>query len=98
MKHTQNTWKLFVSNDAKPHNVFLGSDVGSVEIHHYGFIDKDGVISKQQLSNARLISAAPELLKALIEVIETRFNVADTQTRRRARAAIAKATGESNEL
>jgi hypothetical protein len=42
---------------------------------------------------ALLIAAAPDLLEALIEVIETGFNVADTPTRKRARAAIAKATG-----
>ena len=44
-------------------------------------------------ANARLIAAAPELLEALIEMIDTEDHGDDMDIFNRARAAISKATG-----
>lgn len=46
-------------------------------------------------ANARLIAAAPELLLLLRECVDDMENDLDVRTAVRARAAIAKATGES---
>jgi hypothetical protein len=50
--------------------------------------------SQESEANARLIASAPDLLEALIEVVA----IADRKTDAfdRARAAIAKATGEAS--
>ena len=47
-------------------------------------------------ANARLIAAAPDLLSALVEAVELIETISPVEddTLRRARAAIAKATGE----
>ncbi len=96
MKHTKGPWKLFVSNDARPHSVFLSIDVGSIAINHYGFADKNGVISSQQFANAHLIAAAPELLEALKDALcALECCDKDYPAATKARAAIAKATGET---
>ena len=83
-KHTPAPWKFFE----------LG---GSIEI------DEGVVIAdirgwhrseKTAIANAILIAAAPDLLEALIEILDSPAETFTAHTWDKARAAIAKATGE----
>lgn len=47
------------------------------------------------IADAALIAAAPELLDALLECLECEFHVTEKAAIDKARAAIAKATGEA---
>lgn len=49
----------------------------------------------QEIADAFLIAAAPDLFEALSEMLEVRFDATDTPTSRRARAALAKAKGDA---
>jgi hypothetical protein len=96
--HTPGPWKLWVAQDARPHAVFLRHALGSIEIQHHGYIDTTGAIAKEQLCNARLIAASPELLKALQELVNVHSAGAANETIAldfwdHAKHAIAKATG-----
>lgn len=98
-KHTPGLWKLFVSRDACPHQIFLGEKLGCVNVPHYGYHDPDGIISKKQLANAKLMAAAPELLSALEALVnglkesDEEGLIGHTEQIINAKAAIAKAKG-----
>jgi hypothetical protein len=63
------------------------------EVASVGPTEADGGYGPQQEANARLISAAPELLEALQEMLLGADAMGWSATK--ARAAIAKATGEA---
>ena len=67
------------------------------EVAACGPTEADNGYGEQQMANARLIAAAPELLEALEYMLETNESGdnAGDQARAQARAAIAKARGES---
>ena len=52
--------------------------------------------SREAHANARLIAAAPELLDALIDMVEATTGVDQASAVNQARAAIAKATGKTS--
>jgi hypothetical protein len=91
IKHTPGPWKG---------GQYLGS-LTSFHVHMdvgdrgRGANVVDGVCGldiEERLANAQLIAAAPELLEVLVEITETLGNM---NTFSKARAAIAKALGES---
>ncbi|MFN8994323.1 MAG: hypothetical protein ACK5X3_11770, partial [Pseudomonadota bacterium] len=100
-KHTPGPWKLWVSQDARPHAVFLRHALGSIEIPHWGYIGTSDAIVEEQFCNARLIAAAPDLLAELQNIANADPRKWDEETRdqfqqwaqNRARVAIAKAIG-----
>lgn len=94
MKHTPGPWKY--ENDSQG---FICDSSGS-DVVADAWYSRDHEV---QEANARLIAAAPELLECLIWAMEqghltyharTKSNVAHCDAVDRARAAIAKATGE----
>jgi hypothetical protein len=97
-KPTPGPWRLWIAQDARPHSIYLGGNLGSIEVphDHCDFHDPSGALAKEQLCNARLIAAAPELLEALLAVRAFINGEADAaEPFGMVRAAIAKATGES---
>lgn len=101
-KHTPGPWTVGDKNGYRANSVLAGdnavADVYGLPLHqHIGkFTECEG------LANARLIAAAPDLLEALTALVT--FNDAPLNDRRpegygallaSARAAIAKATGET---
>lgn len=85
MKHTTGPWNIYFNSQDSIviRKMFLdGQESHVVAECNSGF------------ANARLIAAAPELLEALIECLECEFSVTDKAAITKARAAIAKATGE----
>lgn len=94
-KHTPGPWSTI---DAK--NLCLGYP-GTVEIHAPDwdalavvYVETCGNPSEEGEANAQLITAAPDLLEALQMLLEFPNTGPATTT---ARAAIAKATGGSND-
>lgn len=67
-KHTPGPWRVFSEGRKNP-----GIEAKSSTIVLYGDDDEDcgirGEDSEEQLANARLIAAAPELLEALKELV-----------------------------
>lgn len=103
-RHTPGPWTTDEAEHDSPHQSIR---IGSV-MHHTVctvWIDDAPVheFNAKQQANARLIAAAPELLKALIEIANDyadRFDLDDPSTNpgikssiKEAHAAIAKATG-----
>lgn len=84
-KHTPGPWKVSYTKIS-----VITAENGAV----IAKVNKiDGLVNLQ--ANARLIAAAPELLEALIECLDCEFSVTDRAAINKARAAIAKATGEN---
>jgi hypothetical protein len=89
VKHTPGPWVAFQRDKEK------GTNYYRILLHNHP--DQQGVYGQDSLcgycgeANARLIAAAPELLEALKEIA---METTEAWTRWRARAAIAKATGE----
>jgi hypothetical protein len=92
MRHTPGPWQTDqAEHDAPYQDIRIHAGKGSIccvwiddaPLHDY---------NAEQRANARLIAAAPELLEALKAMLENGQDY--TATRDKARAAIAKATGE----
>ena len=100
--HTPAPWKADIENSAEGLNI---TDDEGRRIAHTATIrnpDYTPLISEEAKANARLIAAAPELLEALKELTDllqspsgagTMSEIRDSANR--ARAALAKAEGES---
>ena len=87
-KHTPGPWSI----DAEPgQGVFVYGDASPLDTDDICEV-KWRASDETTLANARLIAAAPELLEALEELCSTLGECGMTV---RARAAIAKATGEA---
>lgn len=89
-KHTPGPWRLSGHSEDSPEKL-------SVE-DGYGYFIAEVDFGLAQKANARLIAAAPELLEALESILASsdagNAAILDRLTSK-ARAAIAKATGES---
>jgi len=96
MSHTPGPWAY----DADSHEIF-----STDEAHSAGRLasvrgnDSNGrfLAESERLANARLIAAAPDLLDAVEELLIylADWDDPDNETCQRARAAVAKAKGES---
>ena len=93
-RHTPGPWRVTYDGTAYFVQEHLKTEVLSVDEH-----GNPCEWSKEREDNARLISAAPELLEALIMCCQSMssvlpdFNPFDQAAYDKARAAIAKATG-----
>lgn len=103
-KHTPAPWIVTATNAADGANIFAGK----VRIGHTVYVPEKGsmepIISTDEAhANARLIAAAPELLQALIVMVEQagcymddgEASEEEMRAMDAARAAIAKAKGEA---
>ena len=87
-KHTPGPWRALESKSSQ-HQVWKGDD-------HIASAWGTDVPGDEQLANARLIAAAPELLDALkriVSVASVELTGRRDDVLEQARAAIAKATG-----
>lgn len=91
-RHTPGPWSVFIRGKT------IAVDIGPVAIgsnpcvvHWSGFDGCDLPIS-QRKANALLISAAPELLQMIIDLLDA-FGDCDSEIENDARALVAKATG-----
>lgn len=91
--HTRGPWKIGPSGGTLTHHESC-EPTPSIILPGSGAVVAQvgcGWADDQEIANARLIAAAPELLAALEDVVD-RFN---TETRAQARAAIAAAKGDA---
>lgn len=93
MTYTPGKWILF----HKRNLIEIKSSGETPIVHWLGFDDSDRSIA-EHLANARLISAAPELLETCKNLIETIEGYVNNPTERLevAKSIIKKATGSSN--
>jgi len=89
-KHTPGPWVVYDdSNDGKTNRIEIAARGKTVaRIYHS--------VPAEDLPNARLIAAAPDLLEALkdtLQLLEVYCEDFEEGTRKQARAAIAKAEG-----
>ena len=110
-KHTPGEWEVSreTAIDYRP-NCIVGADGGSLVAWCAGGGPKRAIMGPEEDANARLISAAPDMLEALKQAMETlkAFDPGDPATETgwkhdelcdawvSCRAAIAKATGEAS--
>ncbi len=96
MKHTPGEWLVYAKIFAKSAVISVMKSGGSKEIVHWtGFDASD--FQRQNLANAHLISAAPNLLKACRAADAYLAAIGDPErgaTRSKLRAAIAKALSQ----
>ena len=88
MKHTPGPWAVYDdSNDGKTNRIEIAARGKTVACIYHSVPEED-------LPNARLIAAAPEMLEALCSIMLCEFNSMSSRQEmvRIARAAIAKAT------
>jgi hypothetical protein len=95
--HTPGSWRFIQRRNVLQDEIGVrGQAVCTVWTRHTPAIREQGVESMpwpEGEANARLIAAAPELLQALQDILDTGF--AGGPQGKRARAAIAKATGSA---
>lgn len=88
-KHTPGPWNLELGRDGAPRGL-----KGPAEVEHRNIVNWNGFASPTKqvsMANARLIAAAPDLLRAL----ECLLEMGHAKAGDLARAAIAKARGEA---
>lgn len=99
-KHTPGPW----SYENEGQTVYVGNQIEGrwiAQVRGWGWLQKLKNGEEVQDANGRLIAAAPELLEALILMVRTHEEPAETQLQEarelqwieKARSAIAKATG-----
>ena len=84
-QHTQGPWVFEYSNDVGPDDDYF------IEFFEVSNTDGKILARVEEEPDARLIAAAPELLMALIQMLDA-YEI--PSVRQQARTAIAKATGE----
>ena len=101
-KHTPGPWILdeesidLLDFELETHRIWINADG-----MHIGYVD--GPRTEERKANARLIAAAPDLLEALKEIVKSLADQDDegmiehVDPMIKARAAIAKATGNNHE-
>lgn len=94
-KHTPGPWRISTANPCEVNAGKGAESMGVASAHNY---DIEGIFCPptQAQANARLIAAAPELLEALLWIMDHRENCdipsPEGSWDEQARAAIAKAT------
>ena len=94
-KHTQGPWEAVIQPGC--HAVIASLSGGPKAVAIIGNNTPDDGNEPMRFANARLMAAAPDLLEALtglLEVVNVRIDDPRTQQFDKARAAIARATGE----
>ena len=97
-EHTPGPWRVILDDTGGPFtgwpSVVASEELDCTIIHEYGFKQEFwGELSQREsIANARLIASAPELLEALKVLVNNNESLVGNQI---ARAAIAKATGET---
>lgn len=86
-KHTQEEW--LIAGDNGDFVYALGPNGGNKFWAAVASAGSDSISAEEKAANARLIAAAPDLLAALIDLVEGH----SMGGAKRGRAAIAKATG-----
>ncbi len=101
-KHTPGPWSVGTRGDGTPGYVYCDNELGSAVAIVYGKPLEYTVFSRaEEIANARLIAAAPDLLEALRYYASpetwtiNQVEGPDGDYGAKARAAIAKATGEA---
>lgn len=92
VKHTPGPW--YVAHRGPENRLICNRDITVAEVLDDCHPDAD-----QELANARLIAAAPELLEAcqaLVRAIDCRRTLDEIEATRAARKAISKATGNQS--
>ena len=90
-KQTKGPWEeLTPSDNIWPPRVFAGSEI-------IAMVDNSDMTQDEKIANARLIAAAPDMLEALLGMVRLAEldGVDDRIICHESRAAIAKATGET---
>jgi hypothetical protein len=87
--HTQGPWRIATDSIGMPQHI-KGDSYSTICSFLTSVRRNCGVHEIE--ANVRLITAAPELLEALIELIDAKDHCDDLDIFNRARAAIAKAT------
>ena len=98
IKHTQGPWVLGESSEGRHFRAVNAREHSELATVVWVMEDDDmeGAQSPKCEANARLIAAAPDLLEALEEVVQwLELGDHEGQMHSKARAAIAKARGES---
>ena len=91
MKHTPGPWNRIIADGYTVRHPQIYSDTGPVANATWL---GDGRLDELN-ANARLIAAAPELLEALEALLDYENGIQKAKAEQMARAAIAKAGGES---
>jgi hypothetical protein len=84
-QHTQEPWVSTYANDTGPDDDYF------VEFYEINALDGTEIAKVRSEADARLMAAAPEMLIALTQMLDSYYI---PSVRQQARAAIAKATGE----
>lgn len=102
-KHTPGPWTVLPEEADKDYLRIRGTRLGGrykvANVHHLRYEGVHAVVRErddaESMANARLIAAAPELLEALVDVMFRHVQFDNkSEYANKARAAIAKATGE----
>jgi len=101
MKHTEGKWRACCL-DNKPHFIFAGENKTICSMfcndpNELNYESMEGIVTKEEcVANAKLIAAAPEILEALIELLNLDHNAIDITSKinaeSKAKYAIKKAT------
>lgn len=67
MKHTPAPWSAFIGSDGRTISICIGNDANGQTpcIVNWPGFDSNGLATNENIANASLIAAAPELLEAL---------------------------------